>query len=643
MTNIREELLYTIKLLKSEWKEDLEQFKKISQSKPLKERKASGICWYPVRLVKIKWIFSDKMVLELENQEKLESHAFNSGKTVSLFSNAAGDDIQKSRTSGVVNMVTDKKMVITLYTGKIPRWINEGRLGIDLMFDETSYTIMEKTMLKVLEADKDRLATLRDRLLGAGRPVFNRSVDIDVPVLNRGQNQAFNLIDSAVDVAIVHGPPGTGKTTTLIQSILFSLNTSPQVLVCAPSNAAVDLLVEKLFEAGVNVLRIGHPARVEEEMLNQTLDAKIVNHPSYKDYKKLRKSAEECRRNAGKYKRSFGHHEKMQRRALRDEASRLLEDADQLYEYMTHTVLESAQVIACTMVGSASPFLKGRRFSTVFIDEAAQGLEPATWIPVLNAEKVVMAGDHCQLPPTIKSLRAAKDGLQQTLFEKIVKRNPEAISMLDLQYRMPDLIMGFPNASFYQNKLKAAPGTSLHFLREDESVLEFIDTAGSGFTEYLDKKSLSVFNKEEAKASLEILTNLLKRVGVKDKEGRLWSIGLVSPYSAQVRYLKDLVAEDAGCVLLRSLDKNLTVNTIDGFQGQERDIMVISVVRSNPQGEIGFLADTRRMNVALTRAKRKLLVIGDSATLANHPFYQLFLDYVQDRNCYKSIYEYLSF
>lgn len=642
MTNIREELLYTIKLLRTEWQEDLEQYRKLTQSRSLKERKESGICWYPVNLVKVKWIFSDKILLELENHENLKAHDFNSGKSVSVFSNATTDDIQKSRINGVINTVTDKKMVVTLNTDKIPDWLSEGRLGVDLMFDETSYRTMEKTMYQVLEADQNRLAKLRDRILGIEKPVFKLEEDIYLPELNPSQNNALKLIGSAEDLAIVHGPPGTGKTTTLIHAIKHSLNSLPQVLVCAPSNAAVDLLVEKLFQSGVSVLRIGHPARVDDEILTQTLDAKIVSHSSYKDYKRLKKAAEECRKNAGKFKRNYGHHEKMKRKALRDEALKLREDADNLYNYIMYTVLGNAQVIACTFVGAASSFLKGRCFPAVFIDEAAQGLEPATWIPVLNAGKLVMAGDHCQLPPTIKSLWAAREGLQQTLFEKTVNRNRDATLMLDMQYRMPELIMGFSNARFYKNKLKAAPNTILHFLHEDEKVMEFVDTAGSGFTEYLDKESLSISNREEARASLKILTNLLKSRGIKDKSGQMWDIGLVSPYSAQVRYLKGLVAEDPEFILLKSLGRNLTVNTIDGFQGQERDIMVISLVRSNTKGEIGFLSDIRRMNVALTRAKRKLLVIGDSATLSSHSFYQKFLDYVQEKGCYKSIYECIS-
>jgi predicted DNA helicase len=363
-------------------------------------------------------------------------------------------------------------------------------------------------------------------------------------------------------------------------------------------------------------------------------------HPSYKEYKKLKKAADEYRRKSRQFKRNFGHSEREKRKLYRSEAGRCLAEARQLNDYMTQSILKSCQVIACTLVGAASSLLKGMFFQVVFLDEAAQGLEPATWIPILKAEKVVLAGDHFQLPPTIKSREAGK-GLQETLFEKAIHQHPEAAQLLSLQYRMAEEIMGFSNTAFYNNQLKAAPNTMTHYLKEGEQNMVFIDTAGSGFMEYKDKETLSISNKEEAGMALHLLKELLKRVGLKGNDNRLWEVGLIAPYSAQVRLLKEMVASDPEWLYLKQLEHNLTISTVDGFQGQERDIILISLTRSNVQGEIGFLADTRRMNVALTRAKRKLIVLGDSATIGNHDFYQSFLNFVQERNLYHSVYEFM--
>ncbi|MEX2513134.1 MAG: IGHMBP2 family helicase [Cyclobacteriaceae bacterium] len=640
MANIREELLYTIKLLRAEHKEDLIQFQQLSYRKSIKEKKESGICWYPVTMGKVKWAFSDKLVIELEKPDDLQNDGFQSGKTVAFFSNAGENNIQTCHINGVINNVGRKKLTITLPVSKIPDWVNEGKLGIELTFDETGYRIMQETLTLVANAKWNRLADLRDKLLGLEKIIFHPISPPENPQLNRGQNEALGKVLSAVDLAIIHGPPGTGKTTTLIQAIVDSIKKYPQVMVCAPSNAAVDLLVEKLQMEGVDALRLGHPARVDDAIISQTLDAKIVAHPSYKNYKKLKKEAEECRRDSKKFKRNFGPSERSQRKSLATEAKKIEDDAEMLYRYMLNGLLSSSPVVACTLVGAASQLLKGKRFPIVFMDEAAQGLEPASWIPVLLAEKVVMAGDHCQLPPTIKSREAATNGLKETLFEKCIVRNPEAAKMLTLQYRMPEPIMAFPNIYFYNGQLKAASNTLDHFLEPDEPVLEFIDTAGSGFGEHQDKESMSLQNKEEAEAGLKILTNLLKKVGLKAHSGAYWEVGLIAPYQAQVKLLKRLIQEEPDWVILKKMGKFLTVSSVDGFQGQEKDIILISMTRSNSQGEIGFLADTRRMNVALTRAKRKLIIIGDSATLCTHPFYQQFLDHLQERGFYKSIYEY---
>jgi ATP-dependent RNA/DNA helicase IGHMBP2 len=639
MANIQEELKNSLKLLKQEWEEDLIQYKKKFLYTSISDKKEEGVCWYPVQLKKSKIGFGERLIIELERFDPGAPHVFQSGKSVSIFSNQA--QYHSHRINGVINQVKKDTMILTLQTEDIPEWMHQGKLGVDLLFDEASYREMESAMKAVIKSEKGRLGELKDVLLGERVPELFPVGSKNVDNLNFSQNEALNMVSAAKDVAIIHGPPGTGKTTTLVASIVQALVENKQVLVCAPSNSAVDYLVEKLLEHHITTLRIGHPARVEDHILSQTLDAKIALHDSYKDLKRLKKSADDYRKLGQKHKRTFGPEERMQRRRMFDEANRCKDEAESLQDYIIYDIFQDTQVVACTLVGAANSALKGMSFPIVFIDEAAQGLEAATWIPIQKAAKVVMAGDHCQLPPTIKSYEAGKNGLSETLFEKVIKRKPEASKMLSLQYRMPGLIMGFSSKYFYHNGLKAAENTLHHFLTPDEPVLEFIDTAGSGFTELQEEESLSTFNLEEARFSLRYLENLLKRIGIAEIKTKQWNIGLIAPYRAQVRRFNELVFESYEFPNLRSFSELLTIDSIDGFQGHERDIIVISLVRSNAKGEIGFLSDTRRMNVALTRAKRKLIVVGDSSTLSNHPFYNAFLDYIDANGCYKSVYEYL--
>ena len=640
MANIQEELKLIKKLLRTEWREDLEQYKRKTFGRSLAERKADGICWYPVTVSKIRTGLADKILVEVTHSDPPSSHGFQSGKSVSLFSNTSENDSSKDRVSGVVNYVRGNKLMMTLGVENAPDWLEGGKLGVDLLFDENTYRQMDSALDTVIKADKGRLSVLREILLGEMVPTSQAvTLDLNAPWLNESQHAAVELVCSAKDVAIIHGPPGTGKTTTLVASIQETLKRTHQVLVCAPSNAAVDLLVEKLVEKGIATLRIGHPARVDDDILNQTLDAKISQHPSYKTLKKLKKDVAELRRKAKQFKRNFGHQERAQREYLYDQISLARQEIDQLEDYIRFDIFQRTQVFASTFSGAGSQALKGMKFPVVFMDEAAQGLEPATWIPILAADKVVMAGDHCQLPPTIKSFEAANAGLRQTLFEKVIARQPQSASMLLTQYRMPDLIMGFSSKVFYENKLRAAPVTTTHNLGPKEAILSFIDTAGSGFADYTDKETLSTQNPEEARFSLGIMNSLLKRIGSADFEQNNWNIGLISPYRGQVELFKSLVRDEESYLKIKSMNERLTIDTIDGFQGQERDLILISLVRSNARGEIGFLSDTRRMNVALTRAKRKLIVIGDSATLGVHPFYREFLDYVEEHDCYTSIYE----
>jgi len=495
---------------------------------------------------------------------------------------------------------------------------------------------------KVIEAENSRLAQLRDILYGINPATFEKPEEISVAhQLNQSQQDAVKLIASAKDVAVVHGPPGTGKTTTLIRSIMHTLMHEKQVLVCSPSNVAVDLMTEKLVQQGINVLRLGNPARVSEEVMNNTLDVRMMNHPNWKELKEYRKRAEEFFAMAKKYKRNFGYQERSQRNLLFTEAKQLQKDASTLEDYILWDQFEKAQVIACTPVVASGRLMRDLRFKTVFIDEAAQALEPMSWIPISRAERVIFAGDHLQLPPTVKSRKAEEGGLKYTLFERVIKVQHKATALLRTQYRMHEHIMGFSNKMFYEGKLEADVTVKDNLLSFDENdtllnrPFEFIDTAGGGYNEVQNPESLSYSNPEEATLLLNHLVKVLEQYDVKPDEPL--RIGIIAPYKQQTEFIRNYILENE---LFKDSRHHFSVRTVDGFQGQERDIICISMTRSNDRGEIGFLSDTRRMNVALTRAKRKLLVFGDSATLANHGFYKSFLDYVEEIGGYRSMWEF---
>ncbi|MFN3760927.1 MAG: AAA domain-containing protein [Algoriphagus aquaeductus] len=641
MSNYLEELKQGLKLLKLEWQEDLAQYKKKFLNTSVADKKKEGITWHPILLKKTKIGMGERLIIEVERTDSSYPSAFGSGKSVTFYSTQEGYHGSEFRVNGVVNQAKKDTLIVTLQADEVPDWMDSGRLGVDLLFDEASYREMESALKKVISPDNSRLTELRDIAYGEKNPIFKEVSSLTHEGLNFSQNLACQKIESAKDFAIVHGPPGTGKTTTLIAAIQRAVEQNQRILVTAPSNAAVDLLVEKLVDRGISTLRLGHPARVEEKILNQTLDAKIAFHDSYRDLKKLRKETESYLRLAKQYKRNFGPEERAQRKLMYQEVSRIREAAEHLEDYIRTDIYQRTQVFASTLVGASSHHLRGMIFDLVFIDEAAQGLEAATWIPILKAKKVVFAGDHCQLPPTIKSYEAAKQGLSTTLFEKIIRRQPNTAQMLQVQYRMPEAIMGFSNLHFYEGKLEAAENTKSHAFSTDEPVLEWIDTAGSGYTDQTEEESLSTFNPEEARFACRYLNDTIKRIGFGQFKEKGWTIGLIAPYSAQVRYLRFLIFETYEFPNLKAFADLITIDTVDGFQGQERDLMLISLTRSNESGEIGFLADERRMNVAITRAKRKLILIGDSSTLAQHPFFDELLCYFEEKEAYRSVWEFM--
>ena len=642
-----------------EQQEDQAQFKLKNASASIKERRRRGLTWYPVTITQEDIGFGGKVVLELERpSHRQDLHLFQVGAAAALFSSAPGySGPDRPVVSGVVTRVRRNKLLLATTKEALPDWVLEGStLGIDLTFDEVSYREMNQALSAVMAAHGNRLAELRDVLLGARQASFRepQADDLFYPsALNDSQLAAVRHVVTAQDVAIIHGPPGTGKTTTLVQAILETIRRERRVLVCAPSNTAVDLLTEKLAERGVNVIRLGNPSRVSDLLLKHTLDAGVMAHASYAKMHAMRQTAEQHRETASERVRNFGFEERQRRQWLKDEARTLRQAADDLERFMTEDVLESVQVITCTLVGASQRHIHHLSFETVFIDEAAQALEPGCWIPIAKGQRLVLAGDHHQLPPTVKSEKAAREGLRETLFEKCIQRQPNTARMLTTQYRMHTHIMGFSSEKFYGGQLVPHPSVRHADLAAydprfndprfaPDLPVEFIDTAGCGYQELAIPESRSTANPEEAHLLLERLAQLLAQLlepgEPTDPDQRPLTIGVIAPYRAQINYLKDAI-EDSAVLNDLLLQRRLSVGTVDSFQGQERDIIAITFTRSNPQGEIGFLSDIRRMNVGMTRARRKLLLVGDSSTLCRHPFFVELLAYVKGVGGYRTAHQ----
>ncbi|WP_300659190.1 AAA domain-containing protein [Hydrogenophaga sp.] len=637
---VEDELRRVHALMQLEQKEDQAQFELKNAKASIPERQRRGLTWYPVTITQEDTGFGGKVVLELERPASQQGlHLFQVGKNASLFGKVNGHSAGDQPTlNGVITSVRRNKLLLTTTREALPDWVLDGgKLGIDLTFDEVSYREMNQAMLAVMRARGDRLAELRDVLLGARQARFGapQADDLFYPSpLNDSQLAAVRHVITAQDVAIIHGPPGTGKTTTLVQAIRETIRRERRVLVCAPSNTAVDLLTEKLAERGVNVIRLGNPSRVSDLLLAHTLDARVMAHPSHSKMRAMRQTADQYRQTASEYVRHFGPEERQQRQMLKEEARQLFLQADDLERFITDDALDAVQVITCTLVGASNRHLRHLSFETVFIDEAAQALEPGCWIPIAKGQRVVLAGDHHQLPPTVKSDKAAREGLRETLFEKCIQRQPATARMLTLQYRMHEQIMAFSSQRFYGGQLQAHQnvrhaGLDAYDLGfAPDLPVEFLDTAGFGFSEVTIPESRSTANPEEADLLLRRLTQLLEPYDPGQHEQDPLTIGVIAPYRAQINCLKDAIEENEALNGLLQ-HRLLSVGTVDSFQGQERDIIAISLTRSNHQGDIGFLSDIRRMNVGMTRARRKLLLVGDSSTLSAHPFFKDLLAHVQ--------------
>lgn len=643
-----ERLLQLQRLLKIERDEDFNQYKEHFSRNNISYRKQNGVTWYPVIISNTEIGLGEYLSIDIERTSNHnEPHQFSGGKMAALFSNSHAD---VEPINGTIKVLNPNKIRLSLNIDELPDWCEDGKLGINLLFDEASYREMNIALEKVISASNSRLAHLRDVLYEVKPPQFEKTNEsLQITGLNKSQNAAVQKIVSAKDIAIIHGPPGTGKTTTLVQAIRETLKTEKQVLVCSSSNTAVDLLTERLHREGIRVLRLGNPARISEEVLMNTLDAKMASHQLFKDLKGYKKTAEEYFRMAGKHKRTFGREDREQRQLLYQEARKIVKEARALEDYILEEQFDKAQVIACTPVVSSGKLMRDRQFTTLFMDEAAQALEPMCWIPITRSNRVIFAGDHFQLPPTVKSKKAEAEGLKETLFESCMQIKNVSV-MLDIQYRMHQQIMNFSNKKFYSGNLKADISVQDSVLSFDanetllNTAIEFIDTAGCGYNEIINPESLSISNPEEAQLLIKHLKLLLQQYYQKDSSEnndvtkQKITVGVISPYKEQVQYLTTQLTDDEE---LKNYPFQIAIKTVDGFQGQERDVIYISLVRSNEVKEIGFLNDIRRMNVALTRAKKKLVVIGDSATLANHSFYKDFIDYVESISAYKSAWEFM--
>ena len=621
-------------LLKIERNEDREQYKRLTESSSVSDRRANGLTWFPVAIRGSEIGRGDYLTIELERTTHQDIfHQFRAGMPAVFFTN---HDAQKDRIEGIISHQNGNRLKITIKDDELPEWSRDGKLGIDVLFDDNSYDEMNDALKTA--TDLREKSPFIQVLTGQKSPTFKQSTNHYLGKnLNESQSKAVDKILSANELAIVHGPPGTGKTTTLIQAIKALIKQENQkILVVAPSNTAVDLLSEKLSEEGLNVLRVGNPARVSERLQRLTLEAKMAEHDYLKETKRLKKQAMEFKNMAHKYKKSFGKSERDQRKALFDEAHKIMKEVGNTEQYIIDDIVSKTQVITATLVGANHYTIRNLEYNTVVIDEAGQALEPACWIPILKAKKVILAGDHCQLSPTIKSNEAAKNGLNKTLLEKCIELHPEAVTLLEEQYRMNSTIMGYSSSVFYEDKLKAHESVANSLLFENDSPLLFIDTAGCGFEEKLEGTSST--NPDEAVFIFKHINLFVNELNTKYATESFPSVAVISPYKQQINLLKTQFEHSPD---LQKYKENISVNTIDSFQGQERDIVYISLTRSNDKGEIGFLSDIRRMNVAMTRAKKKLVVIGDSATLGKHSFYADFIEYAEKKGVYVSAWEFV--
>lgn len=645
-------LLQQRTLLQLEYYTEKEAFRKLTEQMGMQRKVKRGDAWFPLQMGKSFYNSLNQTAIEVfRTSDQDIEHNFEFGRPVMFFRSEGSEELKYFSFTGTVSYVDGDRMVVTVPDSAPLLELQQSTdpIGVQLSFDETSYKLMFEALDRVMKAKNNRLAYLRDLFYShqkAGRFSFE---PMKFPWLNPTQERAVNEVLWAKDVAIVHGPPGTGKTTTLVEAINETLMRESQVLVCAQSNMAVDWISEKLVDRGINVLRIGNPTRVNDKMLGFTYERRFESHADYPQLWAIRKAIRELRKN--RKKGSENYHQKMDRLKSRAAEIELRINAELFGE---------ARVIACTLVGSAHHLLEGMKFGTLFIDEAAQALEAACWIPMKRASRVILAGDHCQLPPTVKSIAALRAGLGKTLMERIAENKPEVVTLLRIQYRMNDEIMRFSSDWFYGGKVESAPQIKYRSVLDYDHPITWIDTSNEenqitiegedapedsastsssvsaanqnsdlNFKEQFVGESFGRINKAEAELTLLTLAEYFTKIGKQRVLEERIDVGIISPYRAQVQYLKKLIKKYEFFKPYRRL---ISVNTVDGFQGQERDVILISLVRSNDEGQIGFLKDLRRMNVAMTRARMKLIILGNKDTMTKHPFYKKLWEYVEAIN-----------
>ena len=612
-------LQHQYELLQIEYEYEKEQFKQQTELMGIGRKIKRGMCWYPLNLGRNYYNALNQLVIEVEwREDKDIEHQFEYGRPVCFFTQDVSGKLNYLNFVATVNYVDEDRMVVILPSvDALLALQSKEVVGVQLYFDETSYRLMFEALKQVIGAKNNRLAELRDIFHGT-QPASTFSFHpLRFPWLNATQEEAVNKVLHAKDVAIVHGPPGTGKTTTLVEAVYETLHRENQVLVCAQSNMAVDWISEKLVDRGVSVLRIGNPSRVNDKMLSFTYERRFESHPDYPQLWSIRKAIREL------YARS---RKGAEREAVRQKINSLKDRATELEIRIYESLFSEARVIACTLVGSANRLLTGQKFGTLFIDEAAQALEAACWIPIRKADRVILAGDHCQLPPTVKAPEALRAGLGHTLMQTIVKNKPDTVSLLKLQYRMNDEIMRFSSEWFYGGMLQSAPEVKYRSILDFDTPIEWINTEGLDCNEEFIGENYGRINKSEAELSIEQLKGYITKIGRERFLDERIDVGMISPYKAQVQYLRRLVRNDA---FFKPYRQAITINTVDGFQGQERDVILISLVRANEEGQIGFLNDLRRMNVAITRARMKLIILGDASTLTRHAFYKKLYTYIE--------------
>ena len=608
-------------LLRMEYEYEKQEFQRQTETMGVARKVKRGMCWFPCTAGRSYYNSLNQLVVEITRSEDTDiEHSFEYGKPVCFFKQSATGDLTYYTFLGTVSYADEARMVVVMPGGNaVVDLQNTDNLGIQLYFDETSYQTMFEALSDVLKAKGTRLAELKDIILGSAKAGFRQLYPVGFPWLNPTQETAVNKVICARDVAIVHGPPGTGKTTTLVEAIYETLHRETQVLVCAQSNMAVDWISEKLVDRGVSVLRIGNPTRVNDKMLSFTYERRFESHPSYPELWSIRKEIRQLQAKRRKGSRD-------ERDGIRSRISRLKDRAVGLEVQINNDLFDAAHVIASTLVSSNHHLLSAMHFGTLFIDEAAQALEAACWIAIRKADRVILAGDHCQLPPTIKCYEAAKQGLEKTMMELIVENKPETVSLLKVQYRMNEAIMKFSSEWFYHGELEAAPEVKHRSILDFDTPISWIDTSKMDFKEEFVGETFGRINKDEANLLLQELEAYIYKIGGERILDERIDFGIISPYKAQVQYLRGKIKSNEA---LRPYRQLFTVNTVDGFQGQERDVIFISLVRANDDGQIGFLRDLRRMNVAMTRARMKLVFLGDATTLGKHPFYRKLIESIK--------------